>query len=78
MSQELAEGIEELRRFLRPTFRGWVRRKFFALRSMLFPAKPIPFCRAGDVITIDGHGEFEVGKVVGRTIHLTNGTVITV
>lgn len=74
---EAQEFSEALRKFLRPTLRGWFRKKFYALKNSLFPTKPVPLFRTGDLITMNDQ-EFEIGRVQGRVLHLTNGVQITV
>jgi hypothetical protein len=77
MDSEAQDGLEALRKFLRPTLRGWFRKNFLRLKNSLFPPKPTPLFRTGDMITMNDQ-EFEIGRVQGRVLHLTNGAQITV
>jgi len=77
MDRDAQEGLEALRHFLRPTIRGKARAAALRLRRKLFPPKPIPLFRAGDIVSMNGH-ELTVRKCRGRVVEFTDGTEMVV
>lgn len=77
MTPEERSGLDALRKFLKPTFRGKIRGLIFRLRRMLFPPKPIQLFRSGDLIWISGQEKI-VAKCRGPFVEFTDGTEMTV
>ena len=62
------------RRFVRPTIRGKVRAAALRLSRELFPPKPKPMFRPGDIVTMNGR-ELVVRKCRGRNlVEFTDGS----
>ena len=73
MSEDVREFLAAYRRFVRPTLRGKIRAAASRLSRKLFPPKPIPRFRPGDIVSMNGR-ELTVRKCRGRFVEFTDGS----